>query len=209
MKTCRKCGIQKPLDEFHKSSSSPDGRQYRCKACAISAARQRAIDNPEAHRKAQRRYEQSDKSKANRKARREGPQRERILEQKRESWYRNHDANLERQRAREADPEFRERARRRYAKWREKDPRGVQRNSLKSLYGLTVAQWDRMVIRQTGRCAICEAPARDLHVDHCHETGKVRALLCTKCNRGLGLFNDDPDRLRAAARYVVKHRRPA
>lgn len=206
MKTCSVCKAEKPLDEFHRSSSSPDGRQYRCKPCAISAARKRALDNPEAKREADRKYRQTDKYKNNRKARREGPQRDRILEQKRESWYRNHEINLERQRAREADPEFRRKARERYARWRASDPRGVQRNSLKSLYGLTLAQWDRMVLRQEGRCAICEVATPDLHVDHCHATGKVRALLCANCNRALGLFKDDAAVMRAAARYVVKYK---
>ncbi len=206
MKTCHVCKVAKPLDEFHKSSSSPDGRQYRCKPCAISAARQRAIDNPEAKREADQKYRQTDKYKSNRKARREGPRRETILEQKRASWYRNHGSNLEKLREREVDPEFRNKQRERYARWRENDPRGVQRIALKNLYGLTLEQWDRMLIRQGGRCAVCEAPTQDLHVDHCHATGKVRGLLCANCNRGLGLFADDPARMRVAARYLAKHR---
>jgi Recombination endonuclease VII len=209
VKTCRACGKTKSLDEFHKASKTPDGRQYRCKECSISAARQRAIDNPEAAREADRRYRQTDKYKATRKRRRDGPQRERILEQKRASWYRNHDSNLEKLREREGDPEFRRKQRERYAKWRANDPRGAQRIAIKNLYGLTLEQWDRMVVQQRGCCAICGEQSRDLHVDHCHETGTIRALLCQKCNRGLGLFDDDPDRLRTAARYVVKHRRAA
>lgn len=209
MKTCSVCKIAKPLDEFHKSSSSPDGRQYRCKKCAISAARQRAIDNPEAAREADRRYKQSAKGNAKRKARREGPQRERILEQKRASWYRNHESNLKKLREREGDPEFRRKQRERYERWRKNDPRGVQRTALKNLYGITLEQWDRMLLRQGGRCAICEQPCPDLHVDHCHATGKIRGLLCGSCNNGLGRFADEPERLRAAARYLVKHRKRA
>ena len=73
------------------------------------------------------------------------------------------------------------------------------------LYGLTLGQWDAMVIAQTGRCAICELPAV-LLVDHCHESESVRALLCTTCNSGLGHFKDDPARMRAAADYIEKHR---
>lgn len=206
MKTCRACKIEKPLDEFHKASKTPDGRQYRCKPCSISAARQRALDNPDAKREADRKYRQGEKYKANRKARRDGPQRERILEQKRESWHRHHDRNLEKLREREADPEFRRKQRERYARWRANDPRGVQRTALKNLYGLTLDQWDRMLLRQGGRCAICEIATPDLHVDHCHDSGKVRALLCPNCNRALGLFKDDPVVMRAAARYIVKHR---
>jgi hypothetical protein len=44
-----------------------------------------------------------------------------------------------------------------------------------------------------------------LHVDHCHQTGHVRALLCTGCNSGLGAFRDSPERLREAAAYIEHH----
>jgi hypothetical protein len=206
VKTCRACGIKKPLEEFHKASKSPDGRQYRCKPCAISAARQRAIDNPEAKREADRKYSASGKNKANRKRRREGPKRELILEQKRESWYRNHESNLGKLRERQADPEFRRKQRERYARWREKNPRGHRKWSLPYFYGITLEQWDEMVIAQLGQCAICGRQA-DLVVDHCHDSQRVRALLCTTCNSGLGHFKDDPARMRAAADYIERHRR--
>ena len=63
-----------------------------------------------------------------------------------------------------------------------------------------------MLEAQGGTCAICQsAPAE--HVDHDHDTGAVRALLCFNCNGGLGQFRDDPAVLRAAADYVEEHRR--
>lgn len=59
---------------------------------------------------------------------------------------------------------------------------------------------------QQGQCAICsEVPPRGLVVDHDHKTGKVRALLCSNCNTGLGLFDDRPALLWAAAEYLKKH----
>ncbi len=62
-----------------------------------------------------------------------------------------------------------------------------------------------MLASQDGLCAICRcAPAE--HVDHDHETGAVRALLCFGCNGGLGQFRDEPDVLRAAAEYVEFHK---
>ena len=155
MKTCSACKTEKPLEEFHRSSSSRDGRQYRCKECAIAAARQRAIANPEAKRAADRKYSASDRSKANRKARREGPQRDVILTQKQQSYYRNHEANLERMRARAAQPENKARARERYAKWRATNPRGARAWWLRYYYGITLEQWDDMVLAQEGRCAVC------------------------------------------------------
>jgi hypothetical protein len=86
------------------------------------------------------------------------------------------------------------------------------RTTLKK-YGLTEDDWDRMVTEQEGKCAICgRVPGATLGVDknrlvidHDHATGKVRALLCDFCNRGIGMFYDDPDLLVAAAEYVRRY----
>lgn len=59
---------------------------------------------------------------------------------------------------------------------------------------------------QGGTCAICELPeisGRSLAIDHCHETGRVRGLLCNRCNRALGLMKDDPERLLRAINYLA------
>jgi hypothetical protein len=62
-----------------------------------------------------------------------------------------------------------------------------------------------MLAEQDGLCAVCQTAAA-VHVDHDHETGAVRSLLCFNCNGGLGQFRDDPVVLRAAADYVEEHR---
>ncbi|QKW05629.1 endonuclease VII domain-containing protein [Streptomyces sp. NA04227] len=68
-------------------------------------------------------------------------------------------------------------------------------------YGLSPAQLDSLIEQQQGLCCICcDAPAE--HVDHCHETGRVRGVLCFSCNAGLGQFKDRPDNLRRAAAYL-------
>jgi hypothetical protein len=77
-------------------------------------------------------------------------------------------------------------------------------------YGLTVADYDRMLAAQRGRCAICRSqtpkgPGR-WHIDHDHVTGQVRGLLCNNCNRGIGFLEDDPEVIKRAAAYVAKHR---
>jgi hypothetical protein len=70
-------------------------------------------------------------------------------------------------------------------------------------YGITSAERDAMASAQGNACAICKrTETQPLHLDHCHETGKVRGLLCGPCNQGLGLFREDPNRLRAAAEYL-------
>jgi recombination endonuclease VII len=70
-------------------------------------------------------------------------------------------------------------------------------------YGLTPADYERMLREQDGLCALCHRrPARGLVVDHCHATSRVRGLLCDKCNSGLGFFDDDAERMRTGAGYV-------
>lgn len=73
----------------------------------------------------------------------------------------------------------------------------------KALYGLTPEEYIQMLVNQDGLCAICRIPHDEiLRVDHDHANGKVRGLLCDQCNKGLGLFADDTNRLEAASRYV-------
>lgn len=89
------------------------------------------------------------------------------------------------------------------ARWREKSPGYMRRY----LYGLTDEQYEALLTRQDGRCAICKTNEwsghhKKPHVDHDHATGRVRGILCNNCNQGLGRFADDPVRLMAAARYL-------
>ncbi|MBZ6172818.1 MULTISPECIES: endonuclease VII domain-containing protein [Streptomyces] len=72
---------------------------------------------------------------------------------------------------------------------------------LKRHYGLTEAERDEMVASQMGLCVIC-LKAPPVHVDHCHETGKVRGVLCFNCNSAIGKLGDDPDAVRRAAAYL-------
>lgn len=73
-------------------------------------------------------------------------------------------------------------------------------------YGLSASQFNAMVKKQKSLCVICKLPAKgkQLHVDHCHTTGKVRGLLCSSCNLALGMFKDNPRLLRRAASYLEK-----
>lgn len=82
-----------------------------------------------------------------------------------------------------------------------------RRAHLRFAYGITESDYDRMLAEQNGTCAICGATESPLAVDHDHETGAVRGLLCQRCNTGLGQMRDDPEILRAAADYLVTHNR--
>jgi Recombination endonuclease VII len=82
-----------------------------------------------------------------------------------------------------------------------------QRSRLRSTpYSIRHEQFLQMTVKQGGVCMVCgQGPAKDLVVDHCHTTGRIRGLLCGSCNMGLGLFKDDPKRLKAAVRYLEEH----
>ena len=75
---------------------------------------------------------------------------------------------------------------------------------LKINFGITPEDYDRMFEAQRGICKICgkKNGKRRLVVDHCHNTDKVRGLLCGKCNRGIGYLNDSIELLEAAIRYL-------
>jgi hypothetical protein len=79
---------------------------------------------------------------------------------------------------------------------------------LRTKYGITLVDYEAMLAVQKGVCAICSQPPtgyrKYLGVDHCHETGKVRGLLCVKCNVAIGQLLDQPNLLRRAAEYLER-----
>ncbi len=87
----------------------------------------------------------------------------------------------------------------------------VRESNLRHSYGINLADYEAMLQGQDGVCAIChKAPkgtrnGKVLHVDHDHNSGKLRQLLCTNCNTGLGKFMDDPELLKLAAIYLESH----
>lgn len=85
--------------------------------------------------------------------------------------------------------------------------RAYRSKKLQDNYGITADDYDRMLEDQGHRCAICNSTKTGRNdtwfcVDHDHTTGKVRGLLCNTCNRGLGLFKDDPTVLTNAINYL-------
>ena len=82
------------------------------------------------------------------------------------------------------------------------------RSQIVKLYGITPDDYDRLLMEQGGVCAVCKRPPADkqrLCVDHCHTTNKVRGLLCSKCNTGLGQFDESPGSLLSAIAYLAAH----
>ena len=87
--------------------------------------------------------------------------------------------------------------------WGEKNPQHWL-----SKIGVTSEQYNIMLKSQDNRCMICKKHKdtfkRALHLDHCHTTGQIRDLLCTRCNVGVGMFMHDINLLKEAINYLIK-----
>jgi Recombination endonuclease VII len=126
-----------------------------------------------------------------------------------------------------SDPEMQQRARSRAKQWRIDNREQFQatrrayvasgryaassrKSHLKRTFGITPEEYEARLAEQGGGCAVCGRPpkaGKSLHVDHDHDTGYVRGLLCFSCNAALGHFQDDVERIDAALIYVATKRR--
>lgn len=150
--------------------------------------------------------------------------RDRLLAAQRERGRRNYAANPEAykvrsKRWREENPERYRELTRKYAEanrekinatsrqWyednRQRAAETTRRNKLKR-YGLTIEQFEAMLVEQQGCCLICTEEMDPPAVDHNHSTGEVRGLLCRPCNSALGLLRDDPEVLARAIEYLTR-----
>lgn len=186
MRTCTICKIPRDLSEFTKDKNGRDGLKSGCRSCLTEAKREQRHRNPGPSRKAAKKW---------------------------------HAANAEK--CREITKKYRqslpiEVKRARYQKWAKQNSGRVtflsRRNALRRKYGLSLEKYDSILASQAGVCAICHAPPTLenckcglLVVDHCHRTGKVRGLLCSNCNSGLGFFKENTQTLLHARCYVYDH----
>lgn len=101
------------------------------------------------------------------------------------------------------------------AEYRYKRRHIARDRELQRSFGIDQAEFNRMLAAQNGACSICEKPerrkaksgqVRQMAVDHNHDTGAVRSLLCSDCNQMIGFACDDPDLLVKAAEYIKQHR---
>lgn len=125
---------------------------------------------------------------------------ERTLALCKKNYYRNREARLQAMRA-----------------WRERPGSGYKdayrRHYVKKRYGVSLEEYEKLT-GETKKCQLCgRGPdgkgrtGQRLHIDHCHETGKIRGVLCRECNVGLGMFRDDVKVMQRALKYLLKHKR--
>ncbi len=181
MKLCSKCRRGSPDVVFGPNKASKDGVDFRCRACRAEDSREYRKKTPEKSREAAQRW------------RSENPE-----------WRRAYNAhyyaeNTAYHRARyAADPEH---ARALSTKWQKANPTKVRDSRMRARYGIEFADFERMIAAQEGRCLVCDEAAR-LVIDHNHETGAIRGLLCRNCNSGIGLLGDSVELLRRAIAYL-------
>lgn len=180
MKYCSGCKQNKSIGEFGKDSRRKDRLTFRCKSCLYAYVRHRRSINPEAQRNYHRNYQERNK--------------ERLRRQRYERFKRNPLPNRLAQK-----------------RWREKHREANSFKARAKRHGMTVERIKAMLEYQNHACAICKKKFQQEphdarhHVDHCHKYNYVRDLLCGRCNKGIGIFNDDPDLLERAASYVGFH----
>ena len=98
--------------------------------------------------------------------------------------------------------------------WKNGDTEQQRFNQLFLKYGITKTEYLSLIEAQNNKCAICKQPEenrgrggkiKNLAVDHCHETGKVRGLLCLNCNTALGSIKENKETLIQMIEYLEKH----
>lgn len=128
---------------------------------------------------------------------------------KQQAWYRANRAHAiaEVKRWQQENKDHLHAYRREYRQRRKVEERDAY---LRRTFGITQADYDDLLVRQGGGCAICSKPPGkiSLHVDHDHETGEIRGLLCVGCNNALGHLHDDPGLLVRAISYVGRDLAP-
>lgn len=205
-KCCTKCGTEKPLLDFSRAPRGKHGRKAACKACDSQRHAIQYIPRPRGPRRPP-----LDPS-LQKACRRCG-----VVKQLAEF-------SLSRRATESTNAVYRsdckvccsERAKQWIAANPERASANKRKSNLAKNYGLTVAEYDALLRKQGGVCAVCGKDEPNAHgrtgkrfrlaVDHCHETGKVRGLLCQKCNRAIGLLGDDPVLMRKAIGYLLRHR---
>ncbi len=205
MKICRNCKTNKEDSEFYKHPANRDGLQSWCKVC------KKAYKQTQEYKKYGKEYYRIPEVRQKALDREKTPE---ALKKKRD--YGKKPETKKRLRDLSKTPKYRETKR----KWRQ-TPKGKEQmicwsrsdkrrdNVLKRIFGITLDDYNNMLLSQNSRCDICKKHQSEfkqrLAVDHCHKTNKVRGLLCFPCNTGIGRFGDDIKMLEAAIAYLKKH----
>lgn len=217
-KPCPKCGETKPLQEFGANKYTASGLSSYCKTCMAAEARARRAtpEGKKAHyesnlRSAAKSSNDKDGFKTCPKCKIEKPYAEYP-----KNKYGHHGiatyclpCSAAIVQARRATPEGQAAHRAASKRWREANRERHKDNNARWRYGIDHGTYDELLAKQNGVCAICKTtnPGPNIerfHIDHSHSSNQVRGLLCDQCNRGLGMFRDNPSILYSAISYLAE-----
>lgn len=189
-KVCPRCGETKLVDQFGRNARRSDGLAYYCKTCFQAISR------------ASYRKRQSRAGKTVEDPRPAGPPGTKWCNDC--QAYRAHDDFPQNASRYDGFMNYcKEHHNQRVEESRQQVHGSSRHYHLVRRYGIGAAEVEGMIERQGGACLICLRPLGDKpHVDHCHETGQVRGVLCFNCNGGLGQFRDDAALLLRAVEYL-------
>lgn len=179
IKKCSICKVDLPLSNFYLDNRSKDKKGRECKTCVKRKVDLWTKENYDKKLETIKNWNRQDLNKEKRRLYRLKWQRENRgkMSEIRRNWVLNNPT-------------------------KEKNRRLVYST------GITLEQYEEMLKNQNGVCCICNhisEDGRQLCVDHCHNTGKIRGLLCNKCNAGIGFFKDRIDVLSSAINYLQKN----
>jgi hypothetical protein len=189
------------IENFYKRTRSFDGLTPRCKFCIKN------LQQSEDFKRKKRDYYQSPERREATKNFNNSPKRKDYLAKYRlrpEALTKD----LERKSTEEYKQYMREYEKRPEVQLKRKSPTAKAKNlakHLKRMYGLSLEEFERLNQKQNNCCAVCSRSPSELgrlYVDHCHQSGKIRGLLCQKCNSGLGLLGDTREALQKALKYI-------
>lgn len=200
MKECTHCKITQGLGDFYLQNGRP---KSWCKKCTRELERSAYASDPDKYKKRALLHRSLNKESCNARRREYYKANSEKLKMKaREVRSRDRAAYNQAARAKRLlNPQkYRDQAR----AVRRLNPGRERKYHLKSNYRLTIELFDSMVLSQNNSCAICRTDfdKRKPHVDHCHNTGVVRGILCTQCNTGIGYFGDNPALMISASEYI-------
>jgi hypothetical protein len=179
-KKCRKCGVEKSMSSYYKDARFSGGIDIHCSDCRKKKTNEWRKSHPERAKE------------IGRNSRRRNPEKSRARAR---AWYASNKGK----------------ALASMALRRKNNPDAIRNEKLRSNFGITLDQYNTISAEQNHACAICGTPQSEqlkkMAVDHDHETGRIRSLLCHNCNVGLGNFKDSPEILTKAIRYIHEHSR--
>lgn len=192
-KTCTKCGETKDLTEFYKTKGCKDGTRNECKKCVIARSAVSQSKNQESRKKYLADYYKSNTCKYPKRTK---EQQDAYNKRRREKYASDH--------------EYRANIVKKIKEWQQSNPKARKNGRMKQ-YGITIEDFEYLMVKQDYKCAICghsDTSKKSFFplVDHCHNNGHVRGILCSDCNFGIGKFKDDPRLLLNAIKYLEDDR---